>query len=130
MTRSYMLELARTVQLRPKKVTELQHDLYVCYSKFLNNPIYCVFNESDQCVAVYYRCVFYAVRPVKQYQAIELKELYKIHKCTVKVFLYPNTLHYMYKDEFGSVKYDRDYNPDKTDYSDLIPLRISNKARV
>lgn len=124
MTRSYIIELARTIKIRNTRSFEAPgSDTLIVYDgRFMNNWIHCVYS-GERCVAIYYKKVFYAIRRVSVHEAPILKELYKRYFCTTKVFLYPNPRLVMYVDQSGIEYYSDNYNPKKNDYADLIPLR-------
>lgn len=124
MTRSYLIELARTIKIRNTRSFQAPgSDTLVVYDgRFKNCWIHCVYC-GEKCVAIYYKKVFYAVNKVSVYEAPILKELYARYFCTTKVFLYSNPRLVMFVDERGTEHYTNEYNPRKNDYADLIPLR-------
>lgn len=129
MTRTYMLELAKTVKTRAGRPYAKTPLLTTYFARYLNFPIYCVYNNYDVIVAIFYKRVFYAVNAASREEAIELKDMLKIHHCLQKVFLYPNNKHKLYIDQHGVCYYDESTDPRKNDYSDVIPLRTAYRAR-
>ena len=124
MTRTYLIDLARTIKKRnTSSYILLNTENWEVYNgRFLNNWIHCVFNSVKLPVAVYYKRVFYAIRPVSKSEAAILKDLYIRYLCHTKVFLYPNNHYVLFIDQQGRFT-DKTYHGKANDYSDLIPLR-------
>lgn len=126
MTRSDLIVLARYIKQRNTESSRVPDSLtlYVYSGRFKNNWIHCVFNDRNVCVSVIYKKVFYAVRATGKEELGALKYLYKHYLCETKVFLYLNTHNVAFFDKYGYERYKRDeYNPQKNDFADLIPLR-------
>ena len=124
MTRTYLIELGRTLQKHCKShryVDDINHNMGEIYEGvFLSRKILFYFADNHP-IACIYKHVLYVLRPTSARRAGIIKGLYLSTMCTTKVFLYSTQNVKLYRDEQGEV-----YDPlaiSKTcDYSDVIPI--------
>ena len=127
MTRTYLIELAKTVRKHSEAIyyDALSKSLgYICENKFLNEAILFYYND-QQPLACIYKQVLYVFNATSARRAGVIKAMYDHYGCNTKVFLYPTTRHMLYRDDQGYF-YDPYELSNSKDYSDVIPLPCVN----
>lgn len=124
MTRTYLIELGRTLQKQSKYhhyVDEVNHNMGEIYEAvFLSRPILFYFADDNPIAAIYKRTL-YAIKPTSARRAGIIRGLYLSKQCTTKVFLYSTTSIKLFRDEYGDV-YDPLAISKNCDYADVIPI--------
>ena len=124
MTRTYLIELGRTLQKHSKYyhyVDELNHNMGEIYEAvFLSRPIMFYFADNNPIAAIYKRTL-YVIKPTSARRAGIIRGLYNTKQCTTKVFLYPTKNVKLFRDQDGEV-YDPLAISKNCDYADVIPM--------
>ena len=124
MTRTYLIELGRTVQKHSKYhhyIDDVNHAMGEIYEAvFLSRPILFYFADNHPIAAIY-KHTLYAIRPTSARRAGIIRGLYLSKQCTTKVFLYSTTNVRLYRDDEGVV-YDPLSISKNCDYADVIPI--------
>lgn len=124
MTRTYLIELGRTLQKHSKYhhyIDDLNHNMGEIYEAvFLSRPILFYFADNNP-IAVIYKRTLYVIRPTSARRAGIIRGLYLSKQCNTKVFLYSTTNIKLFRDQEGDV-YDPLSISKNCDYADVIPI--------
>lgn len=124
MTRTYLIELGRTLQKHSKYhhyVDEQNHNMGEIYEAvFLSRPILFYFADNNP-IAVIYKRTLYVITPTSARRAGLIRGLYISKQCNTKVFLYSTKNVKLFRDQEGEV-YDPLSISKNCDYADVIPF--------